>query len=355
MEYDLELEKELLEIVKNNPKNYMRVIKSTGFMNRYPNRQYLRDYISKCTVSLVDSEEFTYGLKTRLYWTLNHIWSWDDERVCCKIDGNPIKNWNVVNLEQEYKKTCCPECSRKLAYSELEKSNLARYGVRNPFQFPHVLKKFKEHKDERMAHRRATRLKHYGDPNFNNPKKAQETKIKKYGDVWNLKKCKETWRKKYGVENPMQVDRIREKQQSAQYVYDDRKFDCSWEVYLYIYFKDHGVNFIYQPQEPKLWYQKGDQSWHRYYPDFLLVDSNQLIETKGDNSFDENGNPIKNGWLDWKEKYECMKAHGVKILLKKDVEPYREYVEKKYGKDFIRSLLIQQRPAASQGLDDNSL
>lgn len=55
-----------------------------------------------------------------------------------------------------------------------------------------------------------TKKRLYGDENWNNPKKCNETNIKKYGNICSLhgkepaEKTQETWLKKYGVKNRLE-------------------------------------------------------------------------------------------------------------------------------------------------------
>ena len=215
---------------------------------------------------------------------------------------------------------------------------MQKYGVTNVFASDTVKSKIAGMKDEIYRRREENMRRLHGCKVWNNPEKARQTKISRYGGVWHLEKCRESMVAKYGAPNPMQVSSIRERQQGAAYVMDGIKFDSSWEVYMYIWLKDHKVEFEYHPDSPEFWYEKDDGSRHRYYPDFILTENGEIWEPKGDNSFDEFGNPVKNGWFDWHEKYEYMKKLGVRFFLKNDMQPFREYVNKTYGKDFLNSI-----------------
>lgn len=87
----------------------------------------------QCTSMLVDDDEFTYSLKTRVFWTVNKIQDWNDARVRCKVCGKPMMRYNVKTLSSGYKKTCCKTCERKLAQKHLEEKLMKEHGVANPF------------------------------------------------------------------------------------------------------------------------------------------------------------------------------------------------------------------------------
>lgn len=84
---------------------------------------------------------------------------------------------------------------------------------------------------------------------------------------------------------------------------------------------------------------------HTYYPDFLLVDTDEIIEIKTRSSFenkDVNGKMIcifDRSLDDIAEaKHQCMLANNVTLLVEEDYMQYVDYFNKKYGKDFIFKL-----------------
>lgn len=329
---------EIVKIITENPKAYGKMLKSKGFLGRYPDRSYLYDYIMASTPEL-DDPDFQYSFKTRIFWTVNKIENWENPLVRCNICGNPIKRWNLHKFKNGYKSTCCYKCERKFASETNKETCLTKYGVTNVFASKAVIDYIGTKKDETQRKREETKLRQFGNSKFNNSKQAVKTKIEKYGSVWHLEKCQESMVEKYGAPNPMQVASIQKRQQKAAYIMDGIKFDSSWEVYMYIWLRDAGIEFEYHPSSPEFWYEKADGSRHRYYPDFILKKTGEIWEPNGDNSFDEYGNPLKNGWFDWKEKYEYMKSIGARLFLKEDIQPFQDYVERKYGSDFSESLV----------------
>jgi len=95
---------QLEKLIESCPRNFMRVLKSKA------NRQLL-DELTEKTKFL--SKNAT--LKTRIFWILNGISSWNDKLVCCKICRKPLDNFNVLSITKGYKKTCSKKCERKLA------------------------------------------------------------------------------------------------------------------------------------------------------------------------------------------------------------------------------------------------
>ncbi len=201
--YNEDYDKQLKDIVETYPTSYGKILKSKGFKGRYEDRSYLIDYIYTCTKNLIDTDDFTYSLKTRIYWTLNKIESFEDERTHCQQPEckKPIEKWNIVKLCLGYKKTCCKECERRLAQLHTEEQMLKDYGVKNAFQLQTTINNNKAHKEELLAKKRATRLKHFGDENFNNSEQACKTKLKKYKSIWNITKIQQTKQKKHSDPN----------------------------------------------------------------------------------------------------------------------------------------------------------
>ena len=200
MNYDPKYVEELKELIEKHPFNYIRSLKSKGFKGRYPDRTELLDYVIKSTQHMCD-DSFEYSLKTRVFWIVNGISSWDDERVKCQVCGKPIKHWNIIDKDEGYKKTCSKECDRKM-FSATNKAHMKeKYGVENAFQLPEVLASFKERKDEIQAKRDSTRKKHFGDAPGWNLKQSIATRKAKYGSTWNLDAIRATKEKNHGDPN----------------------------------------------------------------------------------------------------------------------------------------------------------
>lgn len=83
-----------------------------------------------------------------------------------------------------------------------EKTLLESYGARNAFCIKAVKDKLEKDRSKIDAKRRQTKAERFGDPTYNNAKAAAATKISKYGNPFNLEKCKQTWLARYGVPNP---------------------------------------------------------------------------------------------------------------------------------------------------------
>lgn len=335
VEWNGKLDEEIRDIVKKNPRNFTRVLRSKGFKNRCPDRTYLLDYIYKCTPLLCDD---IHTLKTRVYWVLNHL---EDFPECKNVKAgktHKLKTANVLHIESGYPQYCNSRCQHEAPayYEGIADAVEKKYGrgIRNAYQIPEVIESLKMRKDELEAKKEATRLKNFGDPHFNNSKQACQTKKEKYGSVWNLEECEKTWQRKYGVSHPMHDPEVQLKHRTASYIYDGVKFDSSWELAVYIWLIDHNIVFEYQPTTPEFWYFTEDGKKHRYFPDFKIA--GKIVELKGDNAFTKDGKPVKNGWLDWEAKYKCMLENGIKIWRKKEVQPYLEYVSEKYGHDYLK-------------------
>ena len=122
VEYNEEYDKELKDILEKYPTKYGKILRSKGFKGRYKDRTYLINYIYDCTKELVDTDDFKYSLKTRLYWTINKIESFEHERTHCQWPEcrKPLVKTNVVSLAGGYKQSCCNECARSLHRSILK-------------------------------------------------------------------------------------------------------------------------------------------------------------------------------------------------------------------------------------------
>ena len=178
-------------------------------------------------------------------------------------------------------------------------------------------------------------------------KKAESTKIEKYGNKNNIEKAKQTWLEKYGVDNTMKIKDVVEKAlknkssgilKKRGFIYDELYFDSSWELAYYIWLKDNNKQFIYHPETP-IYYIDDTGETRQYYPDFLV--EGKFIEIKGNQFFNEKDEPYNLYKKEyWWNKYNMLLNNNVYIMREKEAFTYVKYVNEKYGKDFIKSLKI---------------
>ena len=74
-----------------------------------------------------------------------------------------------------------------------------------------------------------TKLERYGDANYNNREKSNQTCIEKYGDNYRKKfaqNAKQTCMEKYGVSNPMKSKEIKEKVKNTNF----EKYGVEWGI-----------------------------------------------------------------------------------------------------------------------------
>lgn len=207
-------------------------------------------------------------------------------------------------------------------------------------------------KDQSVEKKRADtcKLKYHGASPISDPiirKKAENTKIKKYGNKNNINKAKETWTKKYGVDNPMKDKNVVEKALESKHfeilkkrglIYNNIYFDSSWELAYYIWLKDHNISFEYQPQSPIEYIdEKGIN--RLYFPDFLV--KNRFIEIKGNQFFNEKGEPYNLYKKEyWWNKYNVLIENNIYIMKEDEAFTYVKYVNNKYGKNYLKSFKI---------------
>jgi hypothetical protein len=94
--------------------------------------------------------------------------------------------------------------------------------------------------------------------------------------------------------------------------------DSSWELAWVIYHLDHGIPF--KRNRDRFEYEWQGET-HRYLPDFKMPDGT-YIEIKA--------------WLDDRGRAKLAACPGVKVLMKKDIEPFLQYVVRVYGRDFVK-------------------
>ena len=94
--------------------------------------------------------------------------------------------------------------------------------------------------------------------------------------------------------------------------------DSSWELAYVIYNLDHGIKFERNKEKFKYIFEGKEYS---YLPDFIV--DGKYVEVKG-------------YWTkQWQAKYDQFPKE-LSIITEKEIKPYLEYVENKYGKDFTK-------------------
>lgn len=103
---------------------------------------------------------------------------------------------------------------------------------------------------------------------------------------------------------------------SVKGFYKGYKCDSIWELAFVVYNLDKGIKFSRNLKGfPYLWYGKV----HYYYPDFVMQDGT-FIEIKG----------VKTG-KDMRKINNF--PHRLKVLYKKEIQPYMNYMFSRYGND----------------------
>lgn len=100
-------------------------------------------------------------------------------------------------------------------------------------------------------------------------------------------------------------------------IYCHSSYELAWVIYNI----DHNIPF--KQNTKKFDYINLKNKKSKYIPDFILIEDNTYIEIKG----------YWNKTIDLKLKYF---PHKIKILYKDDLKEIFDYVENKYGKDFIK-------------------
>lgn len=164
--------------------------------------------------------------------------------------------------------------------------------VTNAFQIKEVKEKIKKTKEER-----------YGDSNYNNIEKMRQTNLERYG-----------------VEASWANHDVRLKARK-KYFYDNKNFDSSWELSMYMYLKDNNIDFKYQPDIYFEYEARG--KIRRYYPDFRI--ENTYYEIKGEQFYDKENDTFINPYNEeendiYNAKHDYLIRNNVKILFYEDIK-----------------------------------
>lgn len=308
----------------------------------------------------------------------------ENEGVC--VCGNKCK---FVSLKLGYHTYCSHQCQVKNTANKAKTTKELKYGKGNFWSDDgkkRIAEANKHNKETRVKKLKETNMKKYGaewaSQNETIKEKVASTNTSRYGNRCalhgsNQSSTEEIFKEKYGFNSPVKNDAVKNKIKSTNmtrygvawpwaskeciekrkrnyfektgynypgqnpevrrnsikhYEYDNQLFDSSWELAYFIWLKDHNIPFEYQCGE--LQYEYNGQT-KTYFPDFYV--NGQYVEIKGPQFF-ENGKMI-NPWDRtqddlYEAKHQCMIDNKIKIMT--DCSEYLNYIEEKYGKDYMQ-------------------
>ena len=115
----------LKALVKEKPTQYGKILKSEKYSD-------LLAWVNAQVSPLLDNSFYT--LKTKIYWILNGIHSFDDERCKCHSCHKPLVDKNVYDLKIGYM-ACSQRCSvkDKKRAEKIQNTFMEKHGVTNYF------------------------------------------------------------------------------------------------------------------------------------------------------------------------------------------------------------------------------
>lgn len=288
----------LKDLVEKTPNGFFNRLNPVGRKlepNITPQYKYLMDWINVQLPLLHDKK---YSISYKVYWIMYGI----EQFPKCKYCGNIMNSLtNFIGIFYGFHKYCCNRCAQKDIETQLTIQNTLKM--------------------------------HFGE----NVKTSLQIKQIR-------EKIKQTNLLKYGNENAG-ASTIIQKKIKKRYIYNNIYFHSAPELAFYIYLKDNNIDFQYHSNEYFEYIFNGNK--HRYYPDFKI--NGQFIEIKGDQFFDKNGKmkaPFKSHFKtdneyeiackQYETKYKCMLDNNVKILRNIDYQKYIDYIDKKYGKNYLK-------------------
>lgn len=362
----------ILELVKNN--------KSASLFKKKIFKEEVLPYIKNNTPDIVKNER----PKVILYWYVNNLQDYPRcEEKDCKNKVTRLPNGE----DSKYGKCCSSKCSglytsqnmteeqrklnglktkktydaktdeerktivdkikkgwfskdRKCVVEKRKKTCLTRYGVDNPMKNKDILDKSIQTKEEKYGcvfindkKAKETKLRLYGDENYNNPRKISSTnkvvwgsstelridQIKSTNQEEKYKKHVDTIKRKYNVTNISQIPEVQDKKLKTGYRSKDYIFPSGKIIKVQGYegklldelITEYGENDIYtnSVDMPELYYIGEDDKEHRYFPDVYIPSTNTIYEVKS--TYTVSVNVEKN-----KRKFKSVIDAGYKFKLK---------------------------------------
>ena len=180
------LEEKLKWMIENCEDGYPMILKRHHELNDELERR----------VSNLTSDGFTYKTSTKIFWVLNGIESWLDKRVHCKECDSELHGKNVGSIKaMDYPCFCCRSCQvkNKDTQAKIMATCLDTYGVEYSFQSEEIKAKTKSTNlkncgaewfiGSKIGRQKSaeTKAKKYGNPNYVNPDKREQTLLEKTG------------------------------------------------------------------------------------------------------------------------------------------------------------------------------
>lgn len=274
-----------------------------------------------------------HGCKITLYYVAHPE---DAARRTKKAQSTCISKYGAYNVSK------VPDVKQKISeglkasYSDPEKkqetlrkrgdTNQKRYGYRHASQNPEIVAKG-------LATQRSRNNGYVG---WEDPEKQKASEAAAHSKGANVK------RETTHLETCKDLNAVRSLNNSNKlkgYVFENRRFDSSWELAVYIYLRDSKRSFTYHP-DICFHYTDENNIDHTYWPDFLI--DGKLYELKGEQFFNANGEPFNRytGTF-WWNKYKSMQDNDVTIVRFDEMRPYLRYVSEKYGKGYLKSFKIR--------------
>ena len=219
---------------------------------------------------------------------------------------------------------------------KIRRNNLEKYGVENLMQLPETVKKLSEKFQSIYGCKWIFQNKEIQE-------KIRQSTIDKYGFPYATQNP--NIQKKLHQKFILNISKFR-KEIHKKYVVDTLMFDSSWEIAYFIWLSDNNVSFVYQPNI-SFEYIVEDET-HYYFPDFIV--EGNIVEIKGDHFFDKTTGHMICPWKQpnwtikdieksnqiYRAKQLCMEENNVKILRNSDLKPILQYIEEKYGKNYLQ-------------------
>lgn len=268
--------------------------------------------------------------------------------IAAHISGShklKTKDYYDKFLKQENEGLCL-YCNNKVNYNQWSYRRFCNTRCKDLYYYSNE-ENLKKHREKLQSKEIRTKISNTLSNYFNNSNNSAQIK-KQISD-----KVTEYFKNPKNREKTSKatIKAINEGKLNVKYKYDSNVFQSSYELCFYVYLKDHNITNFYHNTTDSFEYTVDDEI-KTYIPDFKVF--NTYVELKGLQFFENKNSNNKmicpyHYRNDTKEiiekrnriyeaKHQCMIKNHVKIITNCDF--YLNYVENKYGKDFIDNCKI---------------